>query len=66
MPLTPNDIHNKTFTKSFRGYDEDEVNEFLAQVRKIMKLFSVRKLSLKRKSMNLMKESDTLPILKKR
>ncbi|MGW6084527.1 DivIVA domain-containing protein, partial [Bacillus subtilis] len=23
MPLTPNDIHNKTFTKSFRGYDED-------------------------------------------
>ncbi|WP_412056027.1 DivIVA domain-containing protein, partial [Bacillus inaquosorum] len=19
MPLTPNDIHNKTFTKSFRG-----------------------------------------------
>lgn len=34
MPLTPNDIHNKTFTKSFRGYDEDEVNEFLSQVRK--------------------------------
>lgn len=34
MPLTPNDIHNKTFTKAFRGYDEDEVNEFLAQVRK--------------------------------
>lgn len=28
MPLTPNDIHNKTFTKGFRGYDEDEVNEF--------------------------------------
>ena len=34
MPLTPNDIHNKTFTKSFRGYDEVEVNEFLSQVRK--------------------------------
>ncbi|MGE6631320.1 DivIVA domain-containing protein [Bacillus sp. NPDC077027] len=34
MPLTPNDIHNKNFTKSFRGYDEDEVNEFLSQVRK--------------------------------
>jgi len=29
MPLTPLDIHNKEFTKGFRGYDEDEVNEFL-------------------------------------
>lgn len=32
MPLTPLDIHNKVFTRSFRGYDEDEVNEFLDQV----------------------------------
>lgn len=32
MPLTPLDIHNKEFAKSFRGYDEDEVNEFLDQV----------------------------------
>ncbi|QDI90589.1 DivIVA domain-containing protein [Salicibibacter halophilus] len=32
MSLTPVDIHNKQFTKSFRGYDEDEVNEFLDQV----------------------------------
>ncbi|WP_059104753.1 DivIVA domain-containing protein [Shouchella shacheensis] len=32
MPLTPLDIHNKEFTRSFRGYDEDEVNEFLDQV----------------------------------
>src|SRR5690625_2493630 len=32
MSLTPLDIHNKTFTRSFRGYDEDEVNEFLDQV----------------------------------
>lgn len=32
MPLTPLDIHNKDFGKSFRGYDEDEVNEFLDQV----------------------------------
>jgi len=29
MPLTPLDIHNKEFSKGFRGYDEDEVNEFL-------------------------------------
>mgnify|MGYP001440889594 CR=1 FL=1 len=32
MPLTPLDIHNKEFTRSFRGYDEDEVNEFLDQI----------------------------------
>lgn len=34
MPLTPLDIHNKSFSKGFRGYDEDEVNEFLEQVMK--------------------------------
>ncbi|WP_413380028.1 DivIVA domain-containing protein [Alkalihalobacillus sp. 1P02AB] len=32
MPLTPLDIHNKEFTRAFRGYDEDEVNEFLDQI----------------------------------
>ncbi|MVO99350.1 MULTISPECIES: DivIVA domain-containing protein [Paenibacillus] len=32
MPLTPLDIHNKEFARSFRGYDEDAVNEFLDQV----------------------------------
>ncbi|WP_018132784.1 DivIVA domain-containing protein [Effusibacillus pohliae] len=32
MPLTPMDIHNKEFTRSFRGYNEDEVNEFLDHV----------------------------------
>lgn len=32
MPLTPLDIHNKEFRRGFRGYDEDEVNEFLDQV----------------------------------
>jgi cell division initiation protein len=32
MPLTPLDIHNKEFTRSFRGYNEDDVNEFLDQV----------------------------------
>lgn len=34
MALSPLDIHNKEFGKSFRGYDEDEVNEFLEQVLK--------------------------------
>lgn len=32
MPLSPLDIHNKEFTKTFRGYEEDEVNAFLDQI----------------------------------
>ncbi|MFS0574331.1 DivIVA domain-containing protein [Sporosarcina sp. 179-K 3D1 HS] len=32
MALTPLDIHNKEFGRGFRGYDEDEVNEFLEQL----------------------------------
>lgn len=30
--LTPIDIHNKEFKKSFRGYNEDEIDTFLDQV----------------------------------
>ena len=30
--LTPEDIHAKEFHKSFRGFDENEVNEFLNEV----------------------------------
>ncbi|MDR3589365.1 MAG: DivIVA domain-containing protein [Negativicutes bacterium] len=30
--LTPLDIHNKEFKKSFRGYNEEEIDEFLDQV----------------------------------
>jgi cell division initiation protein len=32
MPLTPLDIHNKEFARRMRGYDEDQVNEFLDQI----------------------------------
>ncbi|OWZ84147.1 DivIVA domain-containing protein [Natranaerobius trueperi] len=32
MTLTPLDIHNKEFSKGIRGYNPDEVNEFLDQV----------------------------------
>ncbi|ADU50996.1 DivIVA domain [Thermaerobacter marianensis DSM 12885] len=32
MALTPLDIHNKQFPRSFRGYNETEVDEFLEQV----------------------------------
>lgn len=38
MPLTPLDIHNKEFGKSFRGYNEDEVNEFLDQIIKDLEI----------------------------
>ena len=30
--LTPMDIHAKEFSKSFRGFDENEVNDFLNEV----------------------------------
>lgn len=32
MSLTPLDIHKKEFSKAFRGYEEEEVDEFLDQV----------------------------------
>lgn len=32
MSLTPLDIHSKEFTRRMRGYDEDEVNDFLDQI----------------------------------
>ena len=46
MPLTPLDIHNKEFSKGFRGYDEDEVNEFLDQVIKDFELLIREKKAL--------------------
>jgi len=32
LVLSPIDIHNKEFTRGFRGYNEDEVNEFLDKI----------------------------------
>ena len=32
MALTPMDIHNKEFTRSFRGYDDEEVDRFLDEI----------------------------------
>lgn len=49
MPLTPVDIHNKEFSKGFRGYDEDEVNEFLEQVIKDYELVLREKEELEEK-----------------
>lgn len=47
MSLTPLDIHNKEFTRGFRGYDEDEVNEFLDQVIKDYEMVIREKKELK-------------------
>lgn len=55
MPLTPLDIHNKEFNKGFRGYDEDEVNEFLDQVIKDYELVLREKKDLEER-LNEMKE----------
>ncbi|HEY4552577.1 MAG TPA: DivIVA domain-containing protein [Bacillaceae bacterium] len=49
MPLTPVDIHNKEFSRGFRGYDEDEVNEFLDQVIKDYELIIREKKELEEK-----------------
>ncbi|MFC5463838.1 DivIVA domain-containing protein [Lederbergia graminis] len=49
MPLTPVDIHNKEFSRGFRGYDEDEVNEFLDQVIKDYELIIREKKELEDK-----------------
>jgi cell division initiation protein len=32
MSLTPMDIHNKEFARGFRGYNEDEVDQFLDKI----------------------------------
>lgn len=49
VPLTPLDIHNKEFTRSFRGYDEDEVNDFLDKVIKDYELVIREKKDLEEK-----------------
>ncbi|MGL4820762.1 MAG: DivIVA domain-containing protein [Bacilli bacterium] len=54
MPLTPLDIHNKEFNKAFRGYAEDEVNEFLDQVIKDYELILREKRELEEKLNDLM------------
>lgn len=49
MALTPIDIHNQEFNKVFRGYDEDQVNEFLDQIIKDYELILREKKELEGK-----------------
>lgn len=34
--LTPLDLNNKNFSKGFRGYDTEEVDEFLPKLPRIL------------------------------
>lgn len=52
MPLSPLDIHNKEFNRGFRGYDEDEVNEFLDQIIKDYEILLREKKELEEKLNN--------------
>ena len=47
MALTPLDIHNKEFRKAFRGYDEEQVDEFLDQIVKEYEVLFKENVSLK-------------------
>ncbi len=58
MPLTPLDIHNKEFSRGFRGYDEDEVNEFLDQVIKDFEVLIRDNNDLKEKVATLQEKLD--------
>lgn len=49
MALTPLDIHNKEFNRGFRGYAEDEVNEFLNQIIKDYEIIIREKKDLEKK-----------------
>lgn len=49
MAISPIDIHNKEFARGFRGYDEDEVNEFLDKVMKDYEMTRREKAELEKK-----------------
>jgi len=57
-PLTPYDIHNKEFKRSFRGYDVDEVNDFLDQIIKDFELLTKEKLELEQQVEDLQAELE--------
>ncbi len=58
MPLTPLDIHNKEFKRSFRGYDVDEVNDFLDQIIKDFEFLIREKQQLEQQVEELQQELD--------
>lgn len=49
MALTPMDIHNKDFPVKMRGYDQDEVNDYLNQIIKDYELLLKQKKETEKK-----------------
>jgi cell division initiation protein len=49
MALTPMDIHNKEFPVKMRGYDQDEVNDYLDQIIKDYELLLKQKKETEKK-----------------
>ncbi len=58
MALTPLEIHNKEFARGFRGYSEDEVNDFLNQVIKDYETFIQQRKILENKNEELQQKLD--------
>ncbi|WP_084140121.1 DivIVA domain-containing protein [Lacticigenium naphthae] len=48
MALTPMDIHNKEFSVKMRGYDQDDVNDYLDQIIKDYELLLKQKKELEK------------------
>ncbi|SOB92520.1 cell division initiation protein [Ureibacillus xyleni] len=63
MPLSPLDIHNKEFTRGFRGYAEDEVNEFLDQIIKDYEIILREKKELEEKVKSMTEQMNRYNIL---
>lgn len=53
MSLSPLDIHNKQFSRSMRGYSQEEVNEFLDQVIKDFELLIKEKKKVEQENQEL-------------
>jgi cell division initiation protein len=49
MALTPMDIHNKEFPVKMRGYDQDEVNDYLDQIIKDYEMLLKQKKEMEKK-----------------
>ena len=58
--ITPLDIEGKEFSKSFRGYNSDEVDDFLDNLAQSFELFIRENLKLKREISALKEERDEL------
>lgn len=58
MPLSPLDIHNKEFTRGFRGYAEDEVNAFLDQIIKDYEIIIREKKELEEKVKTMLEQMN--------